>query len=58
MFGPGDKVRVIGRIEVVPRIPCVRTRLSKVTPGGTRDKLEVGDRLGMCQEKRKLEGFM
>lgn len=41
----------------MPRILCVKTGLSRVTPGGPAISTTVDDRLSMCQEKEKNGGF-
>jgi hypothetical protein len=62
---PGTGFVAVPAISLVWRIKggspgfCVsRNRLSRVTCGRARDKQKIDDRLGMCQGKRKMEGFM
>ena len=58
VISPGDKTQVRLEDRGVPRIPCVKIRLSRGDCGRVRDKQKVVDRPNMCQEKRKMEGFM
>lgn len=57
MVGPGDKVR-LGGSRRFPRDSVCQNQIVERDGGRVRDKQKVGDRLGMCQKKRKMEGFM
>jgi hypothetical protein len=53
--GPGDKVRLEDRGS--PDFVC-QNQIVEGNAGRVRDKQKVDDRSSMCQEKRKMEGFM
>jgi hypothetical protein len=55
-IGPGDKVRLEDR-GGSPDSVC-QSQIVEGDAGRARDKLRVDDRSSMCQEKRKMEGFM
>lgn len=56
MVRPGDKVRFEDQ-GVSPDSVC-QSQIVEGDAGRVRDKQRVGDRSSMCQEKRKMEGFM
>ncbi len=56
MVGPGDKVRLEDRGSS-PDSVC-QNQIVEGECGRVRDKQKVGDRPSMCQEERKMEGFM